>query len=92
MIMFKDLKKKNFKKIMKNDVDEIKIVSTNIDFEMRESLIYYVKKKHKLCILFSCERDILKETHDRNMHVKHQKTYEKLIKTMFMLKMFKKMK
>ena len=90
--MFKDFKKKIFKKIIQNDVDKIKIIFTNIDFELREDLIFYIKKNNKLCIPFSCEKDILKETHDRNMHAKHQRTYEKLIKTMFMFRMFRKIK
>ena len=90
--MLKEFKKQLFKKIIENDVDEIKINSINVDVELKKDLIYYIKKDNRLCILFSCEKNILKEIHDRNMHAKHQKTYKKLIKTIFMLKMFKKVK
>ena len=78
------LQKQFIKKKNKNK----KKISTDVNFQFKNELIFY--KNDRLCISFSCEKDIFEKTHDKNMHVDHYKIYKKFNKTMFIFKISKK--
>ena len=67
-----------------------KQMSIEIDFQLKKGLIYY--KNNRLCIPFSCERNVFEKMHDKNMHVDHHKNYEKLVKSIFIFRMSRKLR
>ena len=64
---------------------------TNIDFILKNGLIYNIKKKiERLCVFSFCEKEIFRLIHDFNNHADRHKTYQKLMNTIFIFKLTKK--
>ena len=81
--MLKKLEKRTFKKNPQ--------ISTEVDFIIKNGLIYHVKKIiHRLCIPKSCEKVIFETAHDHNNHAGYHRTYQRLIDTIFMPKLARK--
>ncbi len=76
-------------RLIKDDEQE----HPNIEFSLKNDLIFHIKnEKKRLCISFSCERDIFKLAHDQNNHFDHHRVYFKLIDQIFILKLFRKIR
>lgn len=65
---------------------------TGIDFVIKENLIYHVKDNLRLCISESCEKTIFELAHDQNNHADHHRTYHRLVESVFMSRMSKKVR
>ena len=50
-------------------------VKTNINFKIKNELVYHIKNDVKrFCISFSCERIVFEQIHDLNNHVGYHKS------------------
>ena len=75
----------NFKKwINMKEMIEKSSISENIQFSIKNELIYYtnVVERKRLCLLKKFEKKIFEQIHDRNNHVEFTKSYE-IISTNF---------
>ena len=78
------------KKIVIDVVDRNSI--TNIDFCLKEGLIYHVKNdKKRLCISQNAKVDVLKTAHDNCFHVDHHRVYARLSDFVYVHKLSRKL-
>ena len=69
-----------------------KFIYTKVNFVLQNELIYHVKNnKKKLCISTLMKKMMLKTTHDDYNHAKHYHAYIKLLKTIYIYKLLKKL-
>ena len=67
--------------------------STDIDFEIKDGLIYHIKNNcQRLCVPFNCEKAVFELTHDQNNHAEHHRAYQKLVDSVYMPKMSRKIR
>ena len=66
-------------------------ISTGIDFELRDRLIYHIKDKPRLCIPKAIEKDVFKLAHDQNFHAGQHRAYQHLIDTIYMPRLSRKL-
>ena len=85
--MLKQLKKRIEKKMTSEKSSNI-----DIDFTLKNDLIYHVKDNKRLCILASCEKAVFELTHNENNYAEYHWTYQQLIITIFMFKLSKKIR
>ena len=85
--MLKQLKKRIEKKTTSKKSSNI-----DINFTLKNNLIYHVKDNKRLCISASCERAVFELTHDENNHAEYHRIYRQLIITIFMFKLSKKIR
>ena len=85
--MIMNLKNRKIKKIE----FEKKLKSVDIEIAVKDDLIYNIKNDiERLCISMSCEKEVFRLTHDFNNHADYHKTYQKLIKIVFISKLARK--
>ena len=73
-------------------ISKIKKIVTDIDFKLRDDLIYHVKKNiFRLCIFKNCEQKVFKLIHDDCFHAEHHRVYARLIESIYIHKLFKKL-
>ena len=72
---------------------------TDIDFQLIDELIYHIYESNdyefeqsKLCIFEICQQNVFKITHDDNFHVEHHRVYRRLMKTVYMSTMSRKLR
>ena len=69
-----------------------KFITIDVNFQLRDKLSYYVKKNiFKLYIFNNCEKKIFKLIYDDCFHVDHHRVYARLIKSIYIHKLFKKL-
>ena len=78
---------------------EINNRRTKIDFQLIDDLIYYIQKFHeknvkqsKFCVSKSCQRNVFQITHDNNFHIDYYRAYRKLMKTIYMSIILRKLR
>ena len=77
--------------LSQNVIFKVKKIVTDIDFQLRDELIYHIKKNiFKLCIFKNCEQKIFKLIHDDCFHVDHHRAYARLIEIVYVHKLFRK--
>ena len=82
-----------FKKLKKRTVKKKSFASTKINFIIKKDLIYHVKKIiHRLCIPKFCEKVIFEIAHDHNNHANYHRIYQRLINTIFISKLIRKVR
>ena len=86
--MLKQLKKRVERKTSETE----KSSNIEIDFILKDDLIYHVKNNKRLCISASCERAVFELTHDENNHAGYHRVYQQLIVTVFMFKLSRKIR
>ena len=71
----------------------------DIDFQLIDELIYHIHENNdyefeqsKLCIFETCQQDVFKMTHDDNFHVNHHRVYRRLMKTVYMSTISRKLR
>ena len=88
---FKSMLKQLKKRVEKKTTSE-KSSNIDIDFILKNDLIYHVKNNKRLCISASCKRAVFELTHDENNHAEYHRVYQQLIITIFMFKLSKKIR
>lgn len=79
-------------RLKKKNVFKIKSSHSDSDFSIRDDFIYLMKdSKSRLCISENCEKKIFKAAHDQNFHVEHHRVYERLMKSVFISRMSRKL-
>ena len=69
-----------------------KLITIDVNFQLRDKLMYYVKKNiFKLCIFNNCEKKVFKLIYNNCFHVDHHRVYVRLIKSIYIHKLFKKL-
>ena len=78
---------------------EINNRRTKINFQLIDDLIYYIQKFHeknveqsKFYVSKNCQRDVFQMTHDDNFHVDYHRTYRKLMKTIYISIILRKLR
>lgn len=62
------------------------------DFQLLDGLIYMIRDgKSRLCIPQNCEQRIFQVAHDQNSHAGHHRTYERLMKSVFIPRLSRKL-
>ena len=75
----------------KRSVSDSAYLTSEIDFQLIDDLIYYVKNdQFRLCISKNCIHDVLKLAHDDNFHVDHHRAYDRL-KTIYIRRLFRRL-
>ena len=83
------------KKINEN-VDKLKLNSTYVEFEINfvfvDFFIYHTKNDNvRFCVSKNCVQNVLRITHDENYHAKHHRVYARLMKTIYIRKLSKRL-
>ena len=72
---------------------------TDIDFQLIDELIYHIHESNdyefeqsKLCIFEICQQNVFKIAHNDNFHVEHHRVYRRLMKTVYMSTMSRKLR
>ena len=63
---------------------------TDIDFILKQDLIYHVENIKRLCISVSCEQAVFELAHDQNNHAERYWTYHVLMTTVFIYRFSRK--
>ena len=77
--------------LKKLNKDENK-TSSEVEFVKKNEFIYHMKEVEKLCISTACEKKIFKLTHDRNNHASHNKVYTRLMKSIYIFRLSRKIR
>jgi hypothetical protein len=80
------------KKLKKRLQKEKSQEKSDIDFQLKNDLIYYTRDKSRLCILATCEKKIFELAHDQNNHARHHRAYQKLIDIIYIPRLFRKIR
>jgi hypothetical protein len=83
ILMLENLNKRREKNVQ----EEIEI-----DFLLKDNLLFHVKDKKRLCISFNCELKIFELAHDKNNHFEHNRIYAKLIDHVYISKLSRKIR
>ena len=68
-------------------------VKTEIDFELKDDLLYHkTDNKLRLCISKVLKKNIFKLTHDDNQHAEITRFYARIVESLYILKLFRKLK
>ena len=68
-------------------------VKTEIDFELKDDLLYHkTDNKLRLCIPKALKKDIFKLTHDDNQHAEVTRFYARIVESLYILKLFRKLR
>ena len=78
------------------DVGKLKLdpayVESGIDFALVDSLIYHTKDDNiRLCVPENCVQDVLRIAHDENYHAGHHRAYARLVKTVYIRKLSRRL-
>ena len=82
--MFEVLKKRAQNEKLSKKID--------IDFIIKNGLIYHIKKRKKLCISVNCVKTVFELIHDKNNHANYHKAYQKLLNSVYMSKISRKIR
>ncbi len=63
-----------------------------LDFMLKNELLFHLKNKRRLCILTNCEIDLFRIAHDENNHAEHNKIYTKLIDQIYISRLSRKIR
>jgi hypothetical protein len=63
-----------------------------LDFMLKDELLFHVKNKKRLCILTNCEIDLFRIAHDENNHVEHNRVYTKLVDQIYISRLSRKIR
>jgi hypothetical protein len=63
----------------------------DVDFLLKNELLFH-KNKRRFCISLNCEIDVFKLAHDQNNHAEHNKTYTRLIDTVYISRLSRKLR
>jgi hypothetical protein len=63
----------------------------DVDFLLKNELLFH-KNKRRLCIFLNCEIDVFKLAHDQNNHAEHNRTYTRLVDTVYISKLSRKLR
>ena len=80
--------------VTSSDTIEIKKeIFSDIDFQLIDDLIYYVKDDNssQLCIFVNFEQNVMKLIHDENSHVEHHRIYARIVKSVYIRHLFRKL-
>lgn len=78
-------------KVLKKRIKKNSSKTIEIDFVIKNELIYYIKnKRQKLCISINCEKIVFKLIYDANNHAKHHRIYQKLLNAVYMSQILRK--
>jgi hypothetical protein len=91
----KKFKWKNILKMIQNLINKRESnnqKNTDIDFQLKNNLLYHFKNKKRLCISSNCEFNVFELAHDKNNHAKHNRVYSKLIDHVYILKLSRKIR
>ena len=70
-----------------------RLVKTEIDFELKDDLLYHkINNKLRLCISKVLKKDIFKLTHDDNQHAELIRFYARIVESLYILKLFRKLR
>ena len=77
-----------------------KKIRTDVNFDFTDDLIYYIKDNNsqrssessRLVISSNCEREIFAMTHDDCSHLEHHRAYLKLIDSMYISRLSRKLR
>ena len=82
-----------FNKNINNHKTIFKKFRIKINFKLHDELIYYInEKRFRLCIFKSVKRKIFYMIHDDNHHFNTHRYFTKISKTMFILRLLKKIR
>ena len=72
---------------------------TGVDFQLIDGLIYHVHEANghgsgepRLCISENCQKDVFKVAHDDNFHAGQHRAYRRLVETVYMPSMSRKLR
>ncbi len=77
----------NLSKRIKSDQEKFEI-----DFSLKNDLLFHVKNKKRLCILKTCEVNLFRIAHDENNHAEHNKVYTKLVDQIYISRLSRKIR
>ena len=66
--------------------------SSEIEFIIRDDLIYRIEDTKRLCISSDCEKEIFELIHNQNNHVKHNRVYTRLMKSVYISRLNRKIR
>ena len=76
-----------------NRSKKLKSIITKINFKLHDDVIFYVKNDvFKFCIFENCQQKIFKIVYDNNFHVEQHRVYRKLIESIYISKMSRKLR
>lgn len=79
-------------KLEKNQKHENSKENIEVNFQLRNELIYHIKNKNRLCISKTCEKDIFQQAHDKNNHSEHHKTYQRIANSIYISSLLRKIR
>jgi hypothetical protein len=83
MLMLENLNKRREKNLQEK---------IEIDFLLKNNLLFHVKDRKRFCISFNCESEIFELAHDKNNHFEHNKVYAKLVNHVYFSKLSRKIR
>jgi hypothetical protein len=63
-----------------------------LDFMLKNELLFHIKNKRRFCIFTNCEIDLFRIAHDENNHAEHNRVYTKLIDQIYISRLSRKIR